>query len=476
MLFLYNHIMNKYLQELSKIAEARGGKLISSDYSGAHSKYKFIDELGLEFEAKGYSIKNGRWSPHTAKARKSQALTKYTPELMNEIALKFGGRLISTEYLGWKVKHLWEDSSGRQFWKTLDQVVAGQWSPFEKAEKLSKLKTQFKIEDLQEFAKSKGGECLSTEYTRSDFKYLWKDRNNRTFERSWDYVKKADDLIYLSGDSKEQLSLFEFIESLGVKASYNVRGILPGNKELDIYIPDLKIAIELNGAYRHSEICGRDRHYHLDKLKQCELLGIKLIQIFDFEWNDSRDNVKSFLKSKLGKNSIRIYARKTEVRLVPKKEASEFLNKYHIQGSPGSFHQAFGLYFKNELVALSTVGKHHRNNQDWVLTRFVGKDDVTVTGGLSRLISAIKAEYGSIITWVDRRISDGQSWVNLGWKTEDVLPPDYFYYTLSNGKVVSKQSRKKSVVNTPVDMTELEHAKLDGLTRVWDCGKIRLRY
>jgi hypothetical protein len=182
---------------------------------------------------------------------------------------------------------------------------------------------------------------------------------------------------------------------------------------LDIYIPSLKLAIELNGAYRHSEICGRDRNYHLNKLKECESLGIKLIQIFDFEWNESKDNVKSFLKSKFGKNDIRVYARKTQLRSVPKKEAADFLDKYQIQGSC-HFTESLGLYLNNELLCLITIGKHHRNNQDWVLSRYVGKDGVTVVGGLSKLCNAAKTEFGSIITWVDRRISEGSSWVSIG--------------------------------------------------------------
>jgi very-short-patch-repair endonuclease len=466
--------MNKYLQELSKIAESKGGKLISTEYNGAHSKYQFIDELGNHFETKGYSIKNGRWSPHTAQKRKSESLTKYKIEDLNKIAESKNGKCLSDKYLGWKVKHLWEDSKGRQFYKTMDEICSGQWSPHEKKEKLSTLKTKFKIEDLQEFALSKGAECLSTEYTRSDALYLWKDKNNKEFLRSWDYVRKMDNILYKNSDSKEQREILEFIESFGLEVEYNTKQILK-SKELDIYIPSLKLAIEVNGTYFHSENMGKDRNYHLNKLKECEELGIKLIQIFDFEWNESKDNVKSFLQSKICNNSRRIYARNTEVRLVDKVETRDFLNKYHIQGSCG-FTQSFGLYHNNELLCLITIGKHHRNNKDWVLSRYVGKSNVTVVGGLSKLCKAAKMEFGSFVTWVDKRISDGLSWIKIGWELEDVLSPDYFYYNLSNGNIVSKQSRKKSNVGTPGNMTELQHAELDGLTRVWDCGKLRLRY
>ena len=37
-------------------------------------------------------------------------------------------------------------------------------------------------------------------------------------------------------------------------------------------------------------------------------------------------------------------------------------------------------------------------------------------------------------------------------------------------------ARQKKVVSTPVGMTEAEHAKKDGLLRIYDCGKIRYKF
>ncbi len=54
--------------------------------------------------------------------------------------------------------------------------------------------------------------------------------------------------------------------------------------ELDIYLPDLNLAIEYNGIYWHSENNNKDRNYHLNKHKLCKNKGIRLIQIYDIEW------------------------------------------------------------------------------------------------------------------------------------------------------------------------------------------------
>lgn len=53
--------------------------------------------------------------------------------------------------------------------------------------------------------------------------------------------------------------------------------------ELDIYIPDLHLAIEYNGTYFHSIEMGTSISYHLDKSITCRNKNIRLIHIYGFE-------------------------------------------------------------------------------------------------------------------------------------------------------------------------------------------------
>lgn len=53
--------------------------------------------------------------------------------------------------------------------------------------------------------------------------------------------------------------------------------------ELDIYIPDLSIAIEVNGNYWHSVEEGCSKDYHLMKSLLCREKDIRLIHIYEFE-------------------------------------------------------------------------------------------------------------------------------------------------------------------------------------------------
>jgi len=93
----------------------------------------------------------------------------------------------------------------------------------------------------------------------------------------------------------------------------NSRKILDSNKELDIYIPSKKLAIECDGIYYHSDkFCPNPQNYHLEK---------------------TEDIVKSRIENILGvSNKQTVYARKCTVKPVDVKEKDEFLNKYHIQG------------------------------------------------------------------------------------------------------------------------------------------------
>ena len=188
------------------------------------------------------------------------------------------------------------------------------------------------------------------------------------------------DAINRSGNrfsSKGEKEVRSFIESLGFKTKTKkiYCKIIKKYREIDIFISELNIGIEYNGLYWHSEANPKIYpKYHLEKTELCKKNGIRLIQIFEHEWRDRKDQVKSFLRSALNKNENFIYARKCDIRQVSKEETKQFLNNYHIQGNcPHT--TSYGLYYNNELLALVTIGKHHRNSTEIVLSRFVGKNN-----------------------------------------------------------------------------------------------------
>jgi len=67
--------------------------------------------------------------------------------------------------------------------------------------------------------------------------------------------------------------------------------------ELDIYLPDIKKAIEFNGTYWHSD--ENTKQKDIQKIQQCSKRGIKLLVVTDTEWKRDKDiikNIKNFIK------------------------------------------------------------------------------------------------------------------------------------------------------------------------------------
>jgi N-acetylglutamate synthase-like GNAT family acetyltransferase len=172
--------------------------------------------------------------------------------------------------------------------------------------------------------------------------------------------------------------------------------------------------------------------------------------------------------------------RKTKIKEVPKKEAKEFLEQNHIQGS-SVFEISFGLYYFNELQAVITGNKHHRqgHSDTLVLNRLAFKTDVSIAGGPSklfnRLVSYAKERgYKRLISWSDNRWSEGNVYKKLEFELTENLPADYSYF--SNQSRISKQSCQKKMLikkgaKGDMSMTEKELALSLGLYRIYDCGK-----
>lgn len=51
--------------------------------------------------------------------------------------------------------------------------------------------------------------------------------------------------------------------------------------ELDLYLPDRKLALEINGVYWHSELMGMQKDYHRNKTALCMAKGITLIHLYE---------------------------------------------------------------------------------------------------------------------------------------------------------------------------------------------------
>lgn len=277
----------------------------------------------------------------------------------------------------------------------------------------------------------------------------------------------------VQGVSAGEVELLTFLKTL---SSDFCTKRFQNDYELDCYSEVLKLGIEYNGLYWHSEI-NKSKTYHVDKTAYFSEKGIRIIHIWEHEWRDRKEQVMNYLKSACKANTMRIGARKCEFKEIPITEAKKFLAVTHIQGAPNNVHYAVGCFYENILVSVATFGPHHRQSDQEinVLNRFACLSSHTVSGSLAKMSKMAYERLGPLISWADYAKSQAKGYLAAGWSYKELSKPDYFYGD-SSGKYISKQSRRKSAVSTPESMTESEHAKLDGLYRIWDCGKILLEY
>ena len=279
----------------------------------------------------------------------------------------------------------------------------------------------------------------------------------------------------MGGVSRMELEVFDFVKSIydGEVIRGDRKSIHP--MELDIYVPEKSIAIEFDGLYWHSEKQGKGEDYHVGKTNACQSKGIRLIHVFEDEWRDKRGIVEDRIRAIFGIGQRRIFARKCEIRELSASVSNAFLDENHIQGADGA-PMRYGLYFKNELVAVMTFGKARFDRKhDFELIRFASKLGVHVVGGASKLLAHFQESHsGSIVSYADRRYSDGNLYDKLGFELKGVSKPNYWYV---NGfeklsRYACQKHRLKKVLGDGFDerLSEFENMVVNGWTRVYDCG------
>ena len=279
------------------------------------------------------------------------------------------------------------------------------------------------------------------------------------------------------GFSSEEQDVFDFVKSIygGEVICHDRNTIFP--QELDIYIPNQKLAIEFDGLYWHSEEQGKDEHYHLNKTLACEKAGVRLIHIFENEWIEKQSIVKDRIKSALGIYDRRIYARKCVLKEIDSKTSNDFLEANHLQGSDHSSIR-YGLYFENELVSVMTFGKPRFNKKyDFELIRFASSLGVQVIGGASKLLVHFRRGHsGSIISYANRRYSQGRIYESMGFKPVQSSNPNYFW--IGKDAVFTRYQCQKhrlaSLLGDGYDASKSESGNMvgNGFHRIYDCGNL----
>lgn len=283
--------------------------------------------------------------------------------------------------------------------------------------------------------------------------------------------------------SSEEKDVGDFIRSLGIEIIENDRKVLNGN-EIDILIPSMNIGIEYNGSHWHSDRI-KDKYYHQKKTIEATKKGIRIIHIFDYEWNQNRSKIKQYIRDILIKEKDIVYGRETTLEISrPTEEIKQFIDKYHLQGYTNAAVNVV-LRYNGNIVSIMTFSSPRFNcNYQWELVRYVNKAGTAVIGGAKKMFSHFVNTYkpSSIVCYTDISKFRGNVYAELGFTAtvKDITEPNYVWINENTGDVMSRyQTQKKTLVSKGYGSdreTESDIMSRLGYIRVYDCGNLRLSW
>lgn len=291
---------------------------------------------------------------------------------------------------------------------------------------------------------------LDNNYTYFDLVKLF----NAPYYVVQNWVTRLDLKEYINfsfeGKSHYEDEIIQFLHSINVlNVERNVKNVLGNKQELDIYLPSLHLAIEFNGDYWHSDLY-KDKNYHYNKSVEAEKCGIRLIHIWQHEWDDDKqkEKIKQLLRIACGKVNKIIYARNCVIKQISNNEAKPFNDATHLQGHRDA-KLTYGLFYENKLVQLMSFS--HSNKYEWEIIRGCPASNNIVVGGVGKLFKHFITENNpnEVFSYCDFNKFNGKSYESIGMKYIGITKPDLKY--IVNGKVINRQRGNYKYIKNNID-------------------------
>lgn len=211
----------------------------------------------------------------------------------------------------------------------------------------------------------------------------------------------------------------------------------------------------------------------------------RVLNVFEDTWENSKEILKSRIRSILGVSVRKIYARKCEVKeVVDNGLIRTFLNENHAQKYIKS-NVKIGLFYEGELVSLMVLGSLRVNlgqtAQDgyYEMLRFCNLLNCNIVGGASKIFTYFLKKYSpiNIMSYADRNMSIGNLYEKLNFKFVKNTEPNY-YYIVDDVRKNRFGYRKDLLVSQGFDVnkTEIEIQHSRGYYRIFDFGNLKYEY
>lgn len=263
--------------------------------------------------------------------------------------------------------------------------------------------------------------------------------------------------------SLAEKQLVDFVRSVyDGRIEENTKTVIPP-QELDVYLPDLNLALEYNGLWFHSSLFLPD-NYRRDKTDRCQDKGIRLIHVFEDDWTYRRAIMEDILRTAIyPRHRQSVYARQCSIETLDLQQTNEFLEKNHLQGGVLTQTVAYGLVFDDTLVALASFVRYR---DSYVLQRYPVLLEHSVVGGLSRLLCHFTKQHSprKIVTYSDRSIFTGDIYRRCGFHPVRVSRPQFTFLDVEQHRRLPKQVLRR--------LGNGYRRQDDPFPRVYNCGLV----
>jgi len=107
-------------------------------------------------------------------------------DYVKELAAKFGGKVLDTEYMGTSSKYQWQCKEDHTWRSKLSNVIhLNRWCPHCSGN------ARLTIDEMHDIAKSRNGKCLSTTYINEDSHLKWQCHCNYVWQATPHNIKKG---------------------------------------------------------------------------------------------------------------------------------------------------------------------------------------------------------------------------------------------------------------------------------------------
>jgi len=267
--------------------------------------------------------------------------------------------------------------------------------------------------------------------------------------------------LYLSNISNGEQEIYEYIKEIYNGDILQSDRTLLEKREIDIYLPDIKLGIEFNGLYRHCDL-SKDDKYHYDKTNECFKNGVKLIHIWEDQWKDDIHIIKSKLLNIINKTDDFI---NIDIYII--KEISDY-NTYQTFLDENNLDDyvkpslILGLYYQNELVSIALFDEYIKDSYELIC--FCDSYSKKIDNSLELLFDYFCKNYSfnTINTYLNRGWDNPNRYIKIGFKYIKLTEPKFWYIDINSNDKIRKTIKDKTLISN--------------FNKIYDAGKIKFIY